>query len=115
MAVWTDDDEVVCVHPGGPRMVGRSAIRAAFDAIFAQGRIQVTIDRVRRVSHADAAVHSVVERVDVLTEQGPRTAYVMSTNVYLRTALGWRIVAHHASPGTPAETPEINDAPSVLH
>ena len=35
MAVWSDDDEVVCVHPGGPRVVGHGAIRATFDAMFA--------------------------------------------------------------------------------
>ncbi|MCM2340987.1 nuclear transport factor 2 family protein, partial [Rhodoferax sp.] len=29
MACWADEDEVVCVHPGGPRMVGLGAIRSA--------------------------------------------------------------------------------------
>ena len=27
MAAWSDDDEVACVHPGGPRVVGHSAVR----------------------------------------------------------------------------------------
>jgi uncharacterized protein len=39
MAVWADDDEIVCVHPGGPRVVGAAAIRASFEAIFANGGI----------------------------------------------------------------------------
>ena len=29
MAVWADDDEVVCVHPGGERVIGPAAIRAS--------------------------------------------------------------------------------------
>ena len=37
MAVWADDDEVVCVHPGGGRLVGPAAIRESFEAIFASG------------------------------------------------------------------------------
>ena len=41
MAVWADDDEIVCVHPGGPRVVGNAAIRASFEAIFANGGIPV--------------------------------------------------------------------------
>ena len=28
MAVWSDDDEICCVHPGGPRVVGPAAKRA---------------------------------------------------------------------------------------
>ena len=27
MAVWHDDEEVVCVHPGGARVIGVRAIR----------------------------------------------------------------------------------------
>jgi len=115
MAVWADDDEVVCVHPGGPRIVGPRAIRGAFEAIFAAGRIQAEIERVRRVHTLDAAMHSVVERVHLVLPQGPRTAFVMATNVYVKTTQGWRMVAHHASPGTDTEAPEIAEAPSVLH
>ena len=115
MAVWADDDEVVCVHPGGPRIVGPRAIRTAFEAIFAEGRIQAEIERVRRVHTLDAAMHSVVERVHLALPQGPRTAFVMATNVYVKTTQGWRMVAHHASPGTDTEAPEIAEAPSVLH
>ena len=29
MATWSDDDEIACVHPGGPRVIGAAAIRAA--------------------------------------------------------------------------------------
>lgn len=115
MAVWADDDEVVCVHPGGPRIVGPRAIRSAFEAIFAEGRIHAQVERVRRVHTLDAAMHSVVERVSVVLEQGPRTAFVLATNVYVKTTQGWRMVAHHASPGTGTEMPEITESPSILH
>ena len=30
MGLWSDDDEISCVHPGGPRLVGAVAIRASF-------------------------------------------------------------------------------------
>lgn len=115
MAVWADDDEVVCVHPGGPRLVGHGAIRMAFEAVFANGRVDLQVERVRRVHSADAAMHSVVERVNLVTAEGARVGHVLATNVYLRSALGWRLVAHHASPGTADEPPEIAEAPSVLH
>ena len=115
MALWSDDDEVVCVHPGGPRVVGPRAIRAAFEAMFSNGSIRAWPERQRRVQSIDAAMHNLVERIEVATDEGPQTGYVMATNVYLKTAQGWRMVAHHASPGTPDESTEVAEAPTVLH
>lgn len=115
MAVWAEDEEVVCIHPGGPRMVGAAAVRAAFEAVFASGSIAVQPDNVRRVQSLGAAVHSVVEKVQLQTSEGTRLGYVMATNVYLKTGLGWRMVVHHASPGMPNEPPELVETPSVLH
>ena len=45
MACWADEDELVCVHPGGPRVIGAAAIRAAFDAMFANGSIRAPTSR----------------------------------------------------------------------
>ena len=115
MACWGDEDDIVCVHPGAPRLVGPAAIRGAFDAMFANGTIRAQPIKVRKVETMSASVHSVLERVEVLTEEGPRHAYVIATNVYHKTAQGWRMVAHHASPGTPSEIQEVSDAPQVLH
>jgi ketosteroid isomerase-like protein len=115
MACWSDDDEIVCVHPGGPRVVGAAAIRATFDAIFSNGSIRAWPEQVRRIEALASVVHNVLERVEVLTDNGPAQAYVLATNVYHKTAQGWRMVAHHASPGSQSEAHEINDAPQVLH
>ena len=49
MALWADDDEIVCVHPSGVRAVGAAAIRASFEAIFANGGVPAVPDQVRRV------------------------------------------------------------------
>ena len=115
MALWADDDEVVCVHPGGGRLVGVADIRSAFEAIFASGRIPVQAEQVRRVHSIDAAVHNVVERIQAQTAEGLQEGVVIATNVYLRTTQGWRMVAHHASPGAPDEQREAALPPSMLH
>jgi ketosteroid isomerase-like protein len=115
MAVWADDEEIVCIHPGGPRLVGQAAVRAAFEAVFASGAVHVQPEKVRRVHSLSAAMHSVIERVALTTPEGTRTGWVMATNVYLKTAHGWRMVTHHASPGTAQEPPEVIETPSILH
>ncbi|WP_372525455.1 YybH family protein [Piscinibacter sp.] len=115
MAVWSDDDDIACVHPGGPRVIGAVAIRASFDAMFANGAVNAHPEKVRRVQSLSSAVHSVLERVQVMTKEGPQSAWVIATNVYVKTGLGWRLVAHHASPGTPREVQEVIEAASILH
>jgi uncharacterized protein (TIGR02246 family) len=116
MSLWADDDEVVCVHPGGQRLIGLAAIRASFEAIFANAPVPVQPAQVRRLHTLSSAVHHLVERVDVLTDQGMRTAWAVATNVYVKTMQGWRIVAHHASPGTVEEQPAApGEFSSTLH
>ncbi|MEO7937812.1 MAG: nuclear transport factor 2 family protein [Burkholderiaceae bacterium] len=115
MACWSDDDEIVCVHPGGPRVVGAQAIRTTFEAIFANGGVLAWPEQVRRVEAMTSAVHNLIERVEVRTDTGRAQAYVLATNVYHKTAQGWRLVMHHASPGSMSATQEMNDQPQVLH
>ena len=115
MALWSDDDEISCVHPGGPRLIGAVAIRASFDAMFAVGAIDARPERVRRHDTHSTAVHSVLERVRVMGPEGERFAWVVATNVYLKAAQGWRMVAHHASPGTASEVQDTAETASILH
>ena len=115
MACWADEDELVCVQPGGARLVGAISIRAAFEALFTHGGVQARPEKVHVLDNPMASVHSVLERIEVLTQDGPRHAYVIATNVYQKTPQGWRMVAHHASPGTPQEMLAVHDSPLVLH
>jgi ketosteroid isomerase-like protein len=115
MACWADEDDVVCVHPGGPRLIGLSAIRAAFDIVFSSGSMRIHIEALRKIESMTSAVHSVREHIEVLTREGPVEAFAVATNVYHKTAQGWRLVAHHASPGAAHESQDISETPHVLH
>jgi ketosteroid isomerase-like protein len=53
--------------------------------------------------------------VAVMTDDGMQHAWVVATNVYAKTAQGWRMVAHHASPGSRVEPPEVLTVKPVLH
>ena len=115
MSCWADEDDIVCVHPGGPRLVGISAVRFAFDAMFSHGTIRAWPEGVRKIDALTSSIHSVRERIEVLTDEGPQEAYVIATNVYLKTPQGWRMVAHHASAGAEQEAQEISEVPHVFH
>jgi uncharacterized protein (TIGR02246 family) len=117
MQVWSEDEEIVCVHPAaGQRLAGQEQVRESWRQLFAGGpnmRVQVT-QRVA-VTGMMIAVHSVHEVITVAGETRPRPP-VVATNVYLRTAAGWRMVVHHASPapGAAAEPPPPGQ-PKILH
>jgi len=116
MECWADEDEIAVVHPGGPRIVGHGPIRATFAALFEQGRnVSASPERVRRLHSGDMAIHHVLERVRLQGQEGPQNAWVIATNVFLKTAQGWRLVLHHASPGTPHDIQEVVEEPATLH
>jgi len=114
MAVWAADDDIVCVHPQGPRLVGFEAVRESWMQIFASGtsiRIR-TVDS-RRYLGSTMAVHAVVEMLSAPGEQGT-SAPVCATNVYVLTENGWRMTVHHASPA--GEAPQaVRDVPTETH
>ena len=112
MACWADEDDIVCVHPGGPRLVGYTLIREAWQRVFASGRkLRVRLSQQTAVTTPFAVVSTLLEHIATRDEEN-LSAPVAATNVYVRGALGWRMVAHHASPVPPNS---IGEPPRILH
>lgn len=120
MSLWAEDEEIVCIHPGAPRLFGHAAIRESWEKIFAAGGLHLRATRVHQTHNMLSAMHNVIEVATTTPTAGdsPRVdegdVHILATNVYAKTAQGWRIVAHHASfaPGTPAPEPERS---ALLH
>ena len=115
MEVWAEDEEIVCVHPGWQRLAGYREIRENWAQIFRSGeRLKFHLSNLVTVHGMMIAVHSLHENVLVAGEPKPR-APVVTTNVYLRTADGWRMVVHHGSVTAPVERPEPEPGGKTLH
>ena len=114
LEVWADDEEIVCIHPGGPRLAGYDQVRESFAQIFASGqRLKVHVSNQVELSGMMLTIHSVHENILVQGESRPR-APVAATNVYLRTGNGWRMILHHGSPAPQAPRTSA-DSPKILH
>ena len=112
MAVWSEDEEIVCVHPGSSRLTGYAMVREAWRRIFEGGtRLEVRITALSTVHAPFSAVHSLIEQIAVVGEKH-MSAPVAATNVYTRSGLGWRMIVHHASPIPPDS---IVEEPKILH
>jgi len=120
MEVWSADEEVSCIHPGAARVTGYEQVRENWAQIFKSGqRLQVHLSDQVIVSGMMLSLHSLHENILVLGGPGGAgtRSVAITTNVYLRSAGGWRLVLHHASMAPPPvvrrEVPL--GAPKVLH
>ena len=116
MEVWAEDEEIVCVHPGWPRLAGHKQIRENWAAIFRSGeRLKFHLSAQVCMQGMMLSVHSLHENVLVAGEKKARPA-VVTTNVYLRTESGWRMIVHHASVSPPPPAAPEPDSPhKTLH
>jgi uncharacterized protein (TIGR02246 family) len=117
MAVWAEDEEIVCVHPAGARISGQDQVRESWAKIFAGGpRARVRTEQQVAISGMMLAVHSVFETFTLPGNPQTQPASAIATNVYLRTAAGWRMIVHHASPApAQAQAAARETGPKILH
>jgi len=102
-AVWDSDDDVQCVHPGWPPLVGRTRVLRSWSVLMANtSYIQFFLTDVATAVHGDVAIVTCQENILTGIEDpaaglggGQRVA---TTNVFRRRDGGWRLWLHHASP-----------------
>jgi uncharacterized protein (TIGR02246 family) len=118
MAVWAEDEEIVCVHPAGARLTGQDQVRESWAKLFAAGpSARLRIEQQVAISGMMLAVHSVFETFSIQGQKAEAQPLpIVATNVYLRTAAGWRMIVHHASPAPVQPQAAPRDAPpKILH
>jgi ketosteroid isomerase-like protein len=111
-AVWDDADDVQCVHPGWPLLVGRSRVMRSWSVLMANtSYIQFFLTDVSASVHGQLAVVTCQENIltDLEGDSGGLSGgqRVITTNIFRRRDGGWRLWLHHASPvlaDGPAET-----------
>ncbi|MGZ4427190.1 MAG: nuclear transport factor 2 family protein [Nocardioidaceae bacterium] len=102
--LWLDHPETLCVHPGALPVRGTPAINRSWALIMANTPyIQFFLTDLEISVLDDTA--SVTCTENVLTGDERTTgvdafggARAVATNVFVRTAEGWRLWIHHASP-----------------
>ncbi|WP_194720890.1 YybH family protein [Noviherbaspirillum malthae] len=113
MALWADEENIVCIHPGAPRLVGHAAIRAAWESIFEQGGVQIRPVQRHITQNMMTSVHNIIEEVH-RTVSRQQDIHILATNVYVKTHAGWRLATHHASV-VPGEAPPDVSVAALLH
>lgn len=96
--VWSHSEDVKCVHPGWPLLTGWDAVRDSWKSIFENTEeMRFTLSDVRVVMQRGIAWVTCTE--NILSEVRGRISVtsVLATNLFERSADGWRMIHHHAS------------------
>lgn len=113
MSVWAEDEEIICILPNGPRFSGYTPIREAWRRIFNSDQ-HFTIEVSQRMVMPNmlVTVHNVLEIISMLDETpekgSGKVTPILATNVYIRSAAGWRLLVHHSSLTTPGPDSDSN-------
>lgn len=96
--VWAHGAHVKCVHPGWPLLIGWAAVRASWQAIFANTQeMRFTLTDVHATTAGDVAWVTCTENILSDTDGRVGVTSILATNVFERDGDAWRMVHHHAS------------------
>ncbi|MEY2632382.1 MAG: hypothetical protein RIR00_1036, partial [Pseudomonadota bacterium] len=112
MSLWSEDEEVVCVHPTGQQLTGLAAIREGWRQVFAVARIRIDYTPAMQWQGMLLSVHHVMEMLYVGGEDHP-SGPLQATNVFARGAHGWRLVCRHVSASS-GQTDDSSES-RILH
>lgn len=128
MAIWADEDEIVCIDPHGRRATGHAEIRQGWQSIFgACHHLEIEVTQLMRWQSGLLAVHLVQERVTIfsvpeaLTEAEHPSSLIKQNglttamNTYVRGANGWRLVCHQTTAQLAAVEAQANLSTHTLH
>ena len=96
MQVWSEDDPLVCIHPGAPRLDDRILITESWEQILAsEAKLSFRLSEEHCIEQPMLAICTA--RVEIALD-GEWIDTVLTTNVYQKGTQGWQMVIHHASP-----------------
>ena len=92
-ALWAEQSEVTCFHPGASLIRGRTAVLAAWRQIIA-GPAPFEM----RGDHAQVTLLPQAAVVTCYEGNGEQPAHLAATNVFVLEQGQWRMVHHQAGP-----------------
>lgn len=92
-ALWAERSEVLCFHPGGSLLRGRTEVLGAWEQILAA---PPPLDM--RCHDAQVYFHGEVAIVTCYEGNGAQPPHLAATNIFVLEAGRWRMLHHHAGP-----------------
>ncbi len=98
-SAWEISDRSLCIHPGWSPLVGWDSIRESWRGIFDHATLMhFNLQYVNVAIEGDCAWVTCVENITSVLQGRANNFGVLATNIFVRTAQGWRMTAHHGTP-----------------
>ncbi len=107
LGIWAGSDDICCLLPMYPMILGREGVEDAYTHLLSQGAgIELSITHLAWIEAGDVAIHQVEEQPPVQSESStPPPLY--ATNIFRKDSSGWRMIAHQNAPTPPPPPPEL--------
>ncbi len=106
-SVWSRRDDVTCIHPGWPPVVGHASVMKSWRSILLHPAApQITCHQAQARVFDNLAYVICYERVD--------GSFLIATNIFLREENSWRLFHHQAGATPPIVTDEAADLPQSV-
>lgn len=113
MAVWSDEEDLLCVHPTGELIHGHNAIRESWRMIFGSSHFRAEATQLMHWHSTVVAIHHNTEVLFVGDDNTPHGPLHV-THIFMRGAHGWRLVCRQAQASS--EIPGLQErAKHTLH
>ncbi len=111
-AVWARDAEIQCGHPGWRIQRGRKPVMESWRRIFENTpAIRFMLTDVAIEVCGELAWVTLYENLNSAIEGQKVAATILTTNIFRKSAEGWRMIHHHGS--SVAQASPQDDTPTV--
>lgn len=118
MQAWADDEDIICIHREGKRLVGTKQVHESWHSILTQNsKFKVELKEKRIINNGMTMIHVMLEKITQTTEMGTIESICHATNIFQKDSRGWHLVMHMATsaPNSYLDLEEAKKFPGYYH
>jgi ketosteroid isomerase-like protein len=110
--VWAKDADIQCGHPGWRVLRGWGPVMESWRRIFENTpSMEFTLTDVKMDVRGEIAWVTLYENLHSSVQGQKYSAVILTTNVFIKTPAGWRMILHHGS--SVSQPPDDEDNTTV--
>lgn len=97
--IWSNSDDVVCIHPGWDILVGWEKVEDGWKKIFMEESVlKFTIRNPHIIILNGLGIVSCIEEIFISSRDTISQTFIATTNLFKETNNGIKLFYHHSSP-----------------